>query len=517
MGEEQTKKLVIVGGGSAGWMTAAFLSKVLGIELGSPYSILLIEATEVPPIGVGEATVHTLRQFLAASGVQEGEFLLAADATFKHGILFRDWISGSSEDRDKDRYFHPFEGYPPLAPEQMVNHWLNVQHRSACADRYDKWAGIQGVLAACGVAPKDWQAKPYEGAVPYGYHLDANKFAHFLKEIAVRRGVKHVLGYIKDAILDDQGCIKFLSLKDGQNIVGDFFIDCSGFASVLMTKLGARFISLADNLYVDRAITSRISNDATAAVPRPYTTATARQNGWTFEIDLISRTGFGYVYSSRHIDDEGAEREFRSFLAPTHKDIPISRIKTRVGRLNEIWIQNCLAIGLSAGFLEPLESTGLYFVELALRLFVDYFDFDNSSPPVKAAFNRTFAHIFDEVAQFIMLHYMLSKRGDTDFWRDARSKSVLLPSLDEKLELWAAKAPTDSDFAGPATPFGPSNYSALLFGMKRLTAEIPALVRHIPVEQSLSHYNRLKEIQSGMVKALPRHADYLKKCTAAFS
>lgn len=517
VGKSATRNIVVVGGGSAGWMAGAFLSKVLGIDARSDFSVTVVESQEVPPIGVGEATVHTMRDFLGATGVQEGEFLLAADATLKHGILFRDWLHGPAAPGGRDQYFHSFEPYPPIAPELMANHWLNARHHGACSERYDQWAGVQGALAASNVSPKSWQNKPFEGVVPYGYHLDANKFAHHLKSVAIKRGVSHVLGHIEDVALDKSGSIAGLLLRDGQRIEGDFFIDCSGFNSILMKRLDAQFISYSDRLFTDAAVTVRLPKKDATSNPRPYTTATARAAGWTFEIDLRDRSGLGYVYSSGYVDSEKAERELRSYIGDGHEDLPVNHIKTRVGRLKEAWVKNCVAIGLSSGFLEPLESTGLYFIELALRLFVDYVDMDSPREQLRNSYNKVVAHIFDEVAQFIVLHYILTERNDTEFWRDVRAKTKRLPELDEKLELWRLKPPTDSDFTGPATPFGAANYSAILFGMQRMTEIIPAPVRHIPTDQSLSHYKKLKNIQHEMITSLPRHDEFLKKYMAAFS
>lgn len=518
MDKAKARRIVIVGGGSAGWMAAAFLSKVFGLEKGCPYTITVVESQEVPPIGVGEATIHTMRQFLSAAGVQEGNFLSATDAILKHGILFRDWYGSGTSSTGRDQYFHSFENYPPIAPELLVNHWLNARHRGACTDRYDLWSGVQSGLAAGNVSPKDWQAKPYEGIVPYGYHLDANKFAHFLKGTAVLRGVAHIVRHITGVRINEGGNIEALLLDNEGVVEGDFFIDCSGFAAVLMSKLGAKFISYSNKLFVDRAVTARIEKNDHGYVPRPYTTATARDAGWTFDIDLSGRTGFGYIFSSAHIQTEEAERRFRSWLESDQMNVRVNHLGTKVGRLEEAWISNCLAIGLSAGFLEPLESTGLYFIELALRLFVDYIDLDDLQVPLRAQYNRIVSKIFDESAAFILLHYILTTRNDTPFWRDVQAASADLPSnLHDRLELWRFKAPTDADFIGPTSAFGASNYSAIIYGMQRLTVSVPGTVRHIPVEQSLSYYEALNKLKKQMLSSLPRHDQYLKKYKAAFS
>ena len=207
----------------------------------------------------------------------------------------------------------------------------------------------------------------------------------------------------------------------------------------------------------------------------------------------------------------------RSFFGPEAEEASVVHTKMRVGRLKKPWIKNCLAIGLSAAFIEPLESTGLYFIEIALRLLADYLDLDGADDIVRDSYNKTSALIYDNIAEFILMHYVLSKRDDTDFWRDARAAISHAPQLTGMLRLWTFKAPTDSDLVGPTTPFGASNYAAILFGMNRVTAGIPGPVRHISVEQSMEYYNTLKNVQQTAVKALPSHDQYLQKYTAAFS
>lgn len=514
--EIDTINIVIAGGGSAGWMAAAFLSEAFRIKGNQHYAISLVESDSIAPIGVGEATIHTIRGFLEACGIDEGEFLVATGATFKHGILFKDWLYGPLQNAHPHQYFHPFEGFVNLTPEPQTSHWLNARLNGATQERYDRWAGVQGALAAAGCAPKTWQNSAYDAPVSYGYHLDANKFADFLKKISVERGVTHIRADITDISLNERGHIDQLMLSTGENLQGDFFIDCTGFSSLLSRSVRAEFIDYSDYLFCDRAVTIRCPQKGKEYEPRPYTTATARESGWTFEIDLQERTGLGYIYSSKHSTPETAEKALRSFYPDIDPEASASHLKMRVGRLENSWSRNCVALGLASGFLEPLESTGLYFIEIALRLLVDYWDPLSRSNACREQFNSAFNATFDESMEFIVLHYVLSEREDSQFWRDVRTETRNLPSLKHKLAIWEHKPPTDADFKNETIAFRAPNYSAVLYGMNWLPREIPIGISHLSPEQSLENYTAMKNFQKMAVESSPKHSEYLKKYTASF-
>ncbi len=510
-------RVVIAGGGSAGWMAAAFLSDVFKLNEHQKYSITLVESNKIPPIGVGEATIHTMRGFLAACGVSEGDFMVSTDATLKHGILFKDWLFKSSEGESGHQYFHPFEGAITLAPEPIASHWLNAKLTNATSDRYDRWAGVQSVLAAASRSPKTLQSAAFEAPVNYGYHLDATKFADFLKTVSLKRGVTHIQADITDVATDSAGDITHLCIANGQNLEGDFFIDCTGFASLLSRATGGEFVDYSDYLLCDRAVTIRWPRPEASYQPRPFTTATARESGWTFEIDLQTRTGLGYIYSSRHCDEATAEEALRSFYPEIDSGLGANHLKMRIGRLSQSWNKNCVALGLSSGFLEPLESTGLYFIEIALRLLVDYWDPTSQSGASRKQFNDTFNSMFDEAMQFIVLHYILSTRRDSPFWRDVLDKTPELPELAHRLDLWQHKPPTDGDFRNDTVIFQSPNYAAILYGMERLPKHPPANIAHIPSTKSLEILGTMKKIQKMAVENSPTHADFIKKYIASFS
>jgi tryptophan halogenase len=505
------KKIVVVGGGSAGWMAAAFLARVYSRD-GEGFRVSLVESAEVPTIGVGEATIQDMRLFLGALGVSEGEFLATCDATLKHGILFRDWVG---DGREPDQFFHAFESSPAVVEEEIVNHWLNASMRGATSDSWGRWSGIQCAAAANNRSPKSFADADFTGTIPYGYHLDANKFAHFLKGFAKSRGVEHLLGTLAEVEQDDQGHIRSIETSDGRRIEGDIFIDCTGFASILMEKVGAKYVPYGDRLLVDAAVTARVPSLSRDEPLRPYTTATAREHGWTFEIDLPKRRGLGYSYSSRHQDRDGAERAFREMFPGIHDELSVNHFHMKIGRLEQSWVKNCVAIGLSAGFIEPLESTGLHFITTGLRYLVSYLDPEVDDYAGRDWYNDYVVRTFDDAVNFVQLHYLLSKRRDTEFWRDATEKTHVSDILRERMNLWARKAPSPSDFIGEPIFAAPS-YSAVLYGMGHLPDVVPAITRGIPTETSLKAFGRLEQVQRRMVEALPRHEDFLKKTVSTF-
>ena len=501
-------RVVIVGGGSAGWMTACYLNHVFGNN--SQFEVTLIESADVPTIGVGEATVHTLRGFLEACDLSEGEFMVATDATLKHGILFKHWQIG---DDPKDQYFHPFEDIAPIAPEGVINHWLNLKFKSVTPPRFDRFMGVQGILAAAEKSPKLMHDSQYRAPVPYGYHLDAIKFAHFLRDVSVKRGVKHICDHVTDVNHQD-GIIGSVRLASGQQVEGDLFIDCSGFRSILASALGARFISYSDKLFCDKAVTARVPQ-SDKFVPKPYTTATARRSGWTFDIDLQSRKGLGYVYSSQHLSEMEAEAEFRQVFGLGDEQ-GVNHFTTRVGRQDRAWVGNCVSIGLAQGFIEPLESTGLYFIEMSLRFLTDYLVLEDSDA-ARDKYNAVLNNLFDQTVDFIVLHYVLTKRHDTPFWQDVQTNMARSDDLNELLQLWKHKAPTDSDFLNAGLIFRATNYAAILYGMESLPQDLPTIVRHMGIEQSHEVLSKIQSVQKMAITSSPSHQEFLQKFLGAFS
>lgn len=491
-------RIVIVGGGSAGWITAAMLNAGLSAGARRPYHITLVESARVGRIGVGEATVPTIRRTLARIGVSEPDFVRAAEASFKQAIQFKDWSQIGRA------YMHPFDRHQAPGRDLFGLRWLQSDRSSPFADIVSP----QPTLALQGYAPKQPESQDFAGALPYAYHLDAEKFADFLRDRCVRQGVSHHVDDVLGAELDHEGAIVALKTASGARLPADLYVDCSGFARLLISEaLGARFQSFEQWLLCDRAAAARIPHGA-AGDPvriRPYTTSTALSAGWCWDIGLQTRRGVGYVYSSQFLSAEEAERELRG-LHHIGDDTPVRHLNFASGRVDRSWVKNCVAIGLSAGFLEPLESTGLFFVEEAagylLELLPPFGDFTASAE----VFNRKMVDRYAECLDFINLHYCLTQRRDTPFWREVARPERTSPTLAALLERWERKPPSLLDFTDTQQLFSHHNYEYVLYGMgwapRALAQPEPGArpVRNSAVDAAIA----------SAPGALPRHEDALR-------
>jgi tryptophan halogenase len=412
----QLQNILIVGGGTAGWMTASWLCRFLG---NTETRITLIESPRIGTIGVGEATVPPLVAFLRLMGIDEDEFMRETHATYKLGIKFIDWIEKG------DSYWHPFGPCGgTIDGIDLFHHWLKSTQAGTAEGPYSSYS-VQAQLAEADKGPR-----PVIGNSPiidtggYAYHLDANAFADYLKEDTVQRGVSHIQENIQHVATDNTGTnITQLVTESGQNLDADLYIDCSGFRGLLIEQgLGDPWIDWSDMLLCDRAVSIPQEKDE---VMHPYTRSTAMDAGWMWQIPLTHRTGCGYVYSSAHTDDDAAADELMSKQNAGAQPLadPLF-IKMRVGRRQNFWAGNCISVGLSSGFIEPLESTGIFFIQKAVELILQYFPDRNMSPALATAYNQRMARTYEEVRDFIILHYLTNQRGEDSFWRDSREVNV---------------------------------------------------------------------------------------------
>ena len=343
------RNILVVGGGTAGWLTAAFLARTLGTAAGG-VQVTLVESSEIGIVGVGEGTFPSIRGTLAAIGLDEARFVRDCDATFKQGVSFVDWA------RTGERYFHPFNppSQRPGAPELMP-YWLlgEAGARRPFADA----VSMQQRVADASRAPKRAGDADWMGPMNYAYHFDAGKFAALLATHAQSLGVRRVIATMERVELDAHGHVAAVHTRESGELRADLYIDCTGFRAALIgDALGSPRKPLSQVLFVDRALALQVPYPA-ADTPIPsYTISTAHEAGWTWDIGLQQRRGIGYVYSSRHTDDEAAERTLRRYIGPASDGRTPRALKLDVGYRETQWIGNCVAVGLSAGFLEPLES-----------------------------------------------------------------------------------------------------------------------------------------------------------------
>lgn len=456
------KQIVIVGGGTSGWLSATFLSRALSETCLESIDITLIESSDIPPIGVGEATTPSLRGTLSAMGIEETEFMRECEATFKHGIKFSQWKHAPGE-MAGEYYFHPFQAPMRSGVDFLTHHWLNmpVDSRGKFANRF----GVQQALAELNIAPKAANSGSYAGPLPYAYHLDAGKLAIYLREKAIGNGVNHVIGEVADLVIDDDYTIRKLLLKNGDTYSPDLVIDCTGFGARLINyDKRNRFEDKTDQLFCDRAIATRVRVNGYEDV-RPYTTSTALANGWVWDISLTERKGVGHVYSSQYCSDDDAVLELANYLRIAPEDLEYRMLKMRIGYHRRQWRGNCVAVGLSAGFLEPLESTGIYLVEMAIWLISQSVPRYFAGQNVSVRFDRIMNRHFENIVDFVKAHYCLSDRADSPFWVDNRREQTIPESLKERLEMWDASVPNDYDFDSNILCFNSDNYQYILYGM----------------------------------------------------
>jgi flavin-dependent dehydrogenase len=495
------KKLAIIGGGSAGWMTAIYLNRLFNHDE-KTFDITVIESPDIGIIGVGEATVHSVRFFFAALGIDENELLRETNATLKTGILFRDWrkpVNGETHE-----YFHPFE-------QQVSGHVLDISSAwllsgRAAQERYDEGVCISAEMIKHGRSPKTPSSKPYQGIVPYGYHIDAVLMARYLRKLATDQGVTHIEGTITDVEVSDGSIV---SVSTGEAVyAADFFVDCTGFRGLLMEKLKEdNWESFESALPCNRAVA--LQRDLPEGhAPNPYTVSTAMPNGWIWQIDLVNRQGTGYVYDGNRISRDEAEAELRAFLGPESNVLKCNHLDMKVGCRNEFWVGNCIAIGLSGGFIEPLESTGLHLINLGAGLLATHLPVDDINQDIRDSYNRLMRGFFQDLKQFIVLHYCLSDRDDSDFWRSAPATSRECPWLDKQLDIWKRKVCEFHDLAGSfSTIFSDDNYRYILYGMHHL----PQLSGAISAEASEQIFDRVQRTARSAADAALPHDQYLRQ------
>ena len=425
------RDIVIVGGGTAGWMAAAAFSRLLN----TGYTrITLIESEEIGTVGVGEATIPPLLNFNKMLGINENDFLAATSGTFKLGIEFRDWGALG------DRYFHPFGQHgQDLQGVHFHQLWLRERsrRRGAMPDIADwSMSSVAARAGKFGRAREDARSPIRE--LFYAFHFDASLYARYLRSYAEQNGVTRVEGRIADVGLrGEDGYVEGLTLTDGRRVTGDLFIDCSGFRGLLIEEaLETGYDSYAHWLPCDRAVAVPCALPD-AQEPDPFTRATARAAGWQWRIPLHHRMGNGYVYCSDYLSDDAAEADLLASLEGEALGDP-RHLRFTAGRRRQSWNRNVIALGLASGFIEPLESTSIHLVQAAIQRVVAMFPDRRFLAPERDEFNRQIKDIYEDIRDFIILHYAVTTRDDTPFWN--RLRTMELPaSLARKLDLWRGK------------------------------------------------------------------------------
>jgi tryptophan 7-halogenase len=492
-------KVVVVGGGTAGWMAAAALSTLLDTRT---LAITLIESDEIGIVGVGEATIPPIMAFNTMLGINEDEFLAATKATFKLGIEFVDW------GRRGDRYFHPFgphgQDFHGVHFHQLylrearrralpdIAHWS----MSAAAARLGRFArpGADAVLPLSQLA--------------YAFHFDAGLYAGFLRGVAERQGVRRAEGRIVGATRDGEGGqVRSVTLADGRVIEGELFIDCSGFRGLLIEQeLGTGYEDWSRWLPCDRAVAVPC---ALAGPPDPFTRSTARSAGWQWRIPLQHRMGNGLVFSSAHLEPSDAEAQLCASLGGEVLAEP-RHLAFTAGRRRLAWNGNVVSLGLSSGFVEPLESTSIHFIQSGIAKLLALFPDKRFNPAERDEYNRQMAEVFEDVRDFIVLHYAATQRDDSEFWNYCRTMTIP-DSLAAKLELWRAKGRL---FREGRELFGTASWVAVLLGQGIVPAETEPAVDAIDPAMASDALGRMELSYRRMAESMPAHAEFVARACA---
>jgi Tryptophan halogenase len=354
-------------------------------------------------------------------------------------------------------------------------------------------------------------SKQYDGPASYAYHLDAILFGRYLRDLAVGYGAKRIQARVVGATRDERGYLRSLTLESGDTVAGDLFVDCSGFQGYLINQvLEEPFETWQDQLFCDRAVAMQVPLEAGRQI-NPFTSATAMSCGWTWEVHLPERRGIGYVYASNFISDEEAERELRRHIGPAAEKVTARKLHMRVGRCRRFWVKNCVAIGLAGGFLEPLESTGIYLTEMGIKLLFENFPERAFAEPLAETYNRQMAGLYDETMRFIVLHYCLTQREDTPFWRANKYHAHIPDVLKEQLALWQHRLPCLFDDRQGLQFFGHGSQLYILAGMKFPFTSGTATRNFVDPAQAQAYARHLDEYRRKALASTPDHTTYIRE------
>ncbi|WND04080.1 tryptophan 7-halogenase [Temperatibacter marinus] len=502
--------ILIVGGGTAGWLTAVHLAKHLKPNQGGP-KVTLLESPNIPTVGVGEGTVPAMRDSLKYLGISETDFIRECDATFKQSIKFVDWLRSPAEGGHS--YHHIFD-YPMKQDIDLSPYY----HLGACGNQsYVDALSVQGMMCDKGYGPKTMTHNEYEGLTSYAYHLDAAKFAAYLTKFGVEKlGISHVKGEMTTVKQAEDGTILSLSTDTVGELCADIFIDCTGFRSLLLGEtLDIPFIDKSHILFADYALAAQLPYGPDDHLPC-HTIATAKEAGWIWDIGLMERRGTGYVYSSHHTSHEAAEKVIRDYarvsLGDKADEISTRQIKMKVGYREKLWEKNCIAVGLSQGFVEPLEATGLLMFDATARMLAEQFPATTETIPVVAdRFNQRLKLTWDKVIDFIKLHYCTSQRTDSDFWLDNCHANSIPQSLQDKLHYWQHSLPSAYDFSSRLEIFNLENYQYVLNGMEFKTDIEPLKSRYADLAKAQDDFEAIQQYNKQLEPQLIPHRDLIRR------
>lgn len=494
MAEQRIKNLTIVGGGTAGWLTASLFAKVMGKQL----NITLIESDDIATVGVGEATIPPILPFNGALGIDEKAFIKATSATIKLGIQFEGWS------KDVPSYMHAFGTIGKDFPFcEFYHHWLAAKSQGDQSNFWDfslnYQAAKQHKFAKLHTIPNT-QLK----GLSYAYHFDAQQYAVFLSQYAQTLGVRRIAGTVSSVrVNEESGFIEQLDLADGQRVSGNLFIDCTGMHGLLIEKaLNCGFEDWSHWLPCDRAIAVQ-SNPLSDDIA-PFTRSITHPAGWRWEIPLQHRIGNGLVYSSKHMSDEAAQAILLAGLSGDTLGKP-KHLRFRTGRRLTPWCKNVVAIGLSSGFLEPLESTSIHLIQTAAVRLLKLFPQNDITQQSRDIFNRETQQELEQIRDFVILHYKLNDRADSDFWRLCHTMPIP-DSLKRKIALFKETGVIHSEVTDL---FSSVAWQQVMLGQGVNPQQQHPLVDTLTAEQREELLSSLRLLIDKTASALPKHGAFL--------
>lgn len=489
--------IVVVGGGTAGWLAALIISKVKPQD----HTVTVIESSKINIIGAGEGSTGTMTNIIqnlsANYGCDEVDFINSCDVTPKLGIDFKDWTGdGSSYISPNDGSWTGSENLDYIFAHTLTNVAKDKRHMSS----------LYGMI----IEHNKYTLNLKNG--PAAYHFDAHKVGKYFKKVC-GNFVKHIDGEVEDVVLDEQGFISSLKLSDNREVTGDFFIDATGLSRILMTKLGATWYSYKDNLPVNRAMPFLMPY-LDDEVIRPVTVAWAQKNGWMWDIPVLHRRGCGYVYASDFVSDDQAHAELEQTIG--RKVDPIRVIKFEAGRLDKLWVKNCMGVGLAAAFAEPLEATSIHTTIVQLENFVFHCLHPSKSvtcePRMISMYNDRFTFMYDLIKEFLVVHYQ-GGRTDSEFWKYITAGNTLTDHARSMIEVAKYRMPNNSLFPGISGASGWSLWAYIMAGTNNLSPEIARkeLELHRITEYAALEYERLVAQYEGNVLSLPDNTAEIRK------
>ena len=497
-------EVLIVGGGTAGWLTACFLAKKLATNEPGGVRVTLVESPDLGIVGVGEGTFPSIRGTLSAIGIDEARFVKECGATFKQGVHFRHWVRAPGE-AGAEHYFHPFSQPSQRAGGfELLPYWLIGDAGPGVP--FAQAVTMQKRVAEAFHAPKRAHDADYLGPMNYAYHFDAGRFAALLAEHGRALGVKHVKANVEQVELGAGGAIAAVHTREQGALRAGLYVDCTGFRARLIGEaLGSKFKSVSDVLFVDRALALQVPYETPDAPIPSYTISTAHEAGWTWDIGLHGRRGIGYVYSSRHTSDERAEQILRGYIGRAGDALAPRQLKLNVGYRAQHWVKNCAAVGLSGGFLEPLESSGIGLIETAAYLIGYLFPHNGDLAAAARTYNEVMSARYARIVDFVKLHYCLTQRTDHAFWRDNTDPASIPATLRDKLSMWRSRAPHRMDFVADYEMYPTSSWQYVLYGMEYPTAQYGNRLTLNRYAEAQKEFQMIEQMSYRAMGDLPAH------------